>query len=146
MKLKQCMACDQNFLPCPQVPNQCFCSALACQKERRRRWQRDKLKTDPAYQDNQNRAQQAWLQRNPGYWSQYREKHPDYLELNRIKQQTRNRLQENKKIAKMNASFPALPMQSGVYVLSNPRDLEVAKMDAWIVEIRFISRVEDVPH
>ena len=142
MELKQCIACGQDFQPCPQVPSQCFCSAPACQKERRRRWQRSKLKTDPDYQDNQSRAQQAWIQRNPDYWRQYRELHPAYRERNRAQQKTRSRLQKADGIAKMDESSPVLPMESGVYVLSKLRS-EIAKMDAWIVEIRFIARVED---
>lgn len=142
METKQCIACGKDFLPRPQVPHQCYCSASACQKERRRRWQSGKLKTDPDYQDNQGRAQQAWLQRNPDYWRQYREMHPDYLERNRAQQQMRNQRQKAGNIAKMDESIPALPVQSGIYVLSGPRD-GIAKMDAWIVEIRFISRVDD---
>lgn len=143
MVQKQCLACGQDFLPCPQVPNQCFCSAPACQKERRRRWQRDKLKADPDYQDNQNRAQQAWIERNPDYWRQYRETHPDYLERNRQKQQQRNRRQKIPDIAKMDESFSVPLMLSGVYVLSRPHGVGIAKMDVWIVEIRAIARVDD---
>lgn len=37
-------------------------------RERRRQWQRLKLRIDPDYQDNQTRAQQAWTRRNPDYW------------------------------------------------------------------------------
>lgn len=143
MVQKQCLACGQDFLPCPQVPNQCFCSAPACQKERRRRWQRDKLKADPDYLDNQHRAQQAWIERNPDYWRRYRETHPDYLERNRLMQQQRNGRPKIPDIAKMDESAPATPAMSGVYMLSALPNAGIAKMDAWIVEIRFISRVDD---
>lgn len=90
MENKQCVACNQPFQPRPQVPGQSYCSAPACQRERRKQWQRRKLQTDPDYQDNQARAQQAWTKRNPDYWLEYRESHPEYVERNRARQLERN--------------------------------------------------------
>ena len=90
MENKQFAACGQSFQPRPQVPDQTYCSAPDCQCERRKQWQRRKLQTDPDYQDNQARAQQAWTQRNPGYWREYRESHLEYVERNRVRQQERN--------------------------------------------------------
>lgn len=72
MPTKICACCGQPFTPRPQVPDQTFCSAPACQRERRLRWQRDKLQSDPDYRDNQSRSQRAWLDRNPDYWRMYR--------------------------------------------------------------------------
>lgn len=86
MERKRCLACDLLFKPRPQVPHQSYCSAPSCQRERRRQWQRHKLQTDPDYQDNQARAQQAWSQRNPDYSRQYRDSHPEYVERNRNRQ------------------------------------------------------------
>lgn len=72
MPTKNCACCGEIFTPRLQVPNQSFCSAPACQRERRLRWQRDKMLTDPDYRDNQSRSQRAWLDRNPDYWRTYR--------------------------------------------------------------------------
>ena len=98
---KQCVACGQPFQPRPQVPQQSYCSVPGCQRERRRQWQRLKLQSDPDYQDNQARAQQAWNQRNPDYSRKYRESHPEYVERNRALQHKRNAKNMVDPIAKM---------------------------------------------
>lgn len=79
MAIKQCLACGQSFQPRPQVPLQTYCSAPSCQQHRKRQWHRNKLQTDPDYQENQQRAQQSWIERNPDYWRQYRESHQSML-------------------------------------------------------------------
>lgn len=65
MEYRQCKACRQPFRPRPQNPDQCFCSAAACQRERRRRWQAAKRQNDPDYRDNQKRAQKAGQSATP---------------------------------------------------------------------------------
>ena len=82
MEKKQSVTCGELFKPHLHGPHQSYCSAPDCQHERRRQWQRLKLQGDPVYQDNQSRAQQAWSQRNPNYWREYREVHPQYVECN----------------------------------------------------------------
>lgn len=131
---KQCVACGQPFQPHPQVPRQSYCSAVQCQRARRQEWQRLKLKNDPDYQDNQTRAQQAWARRNPEYWRQYRESHPEYVGRNRSLQQERRTLA--KKIAKMDVSSSVLPLPEGTYHLKLAKVIGAAKMDVWTVEIR----------
>lgn len=71
MAIKQCLACGQSFQPRPQVPLQTYCSTPSCQQHRKRQWHHNKLQTDPDYQENQQRAQQSWIERNPDYWRQY---------------------------------------------------------------------------
>jgi hypothetical protein len=56
MQRRHCAACGASFRPCPQVPQQRFCSQADCQRERRRRWKRGKCRTDADYRDNQARA------------------------------------------------------------------------------------------
>jgi hypothetical protein len=136
MANKLCVACGKPFQPRPQVPQQCFCSDPACQRERRRNWQRTKLRSDPDYQDNQMRAQQAWNQRNPDYWREYRKSHAAYVERNRELQQERNAKARADRVAKMDASTPVIPLPSGVYHLSLVSDAGIANMDVWTVEIR----------
>ncbi len=67
-----CASCNRLFPLRPQSPTQTFCSDLDCQRERRRRWNKAKLASDPDYRANQLAAQQAWHARNPGYWQTYR--------------------------------------------------------------------------
>jgi hypothetical protein len=136
MSTRRCLACGNQFRLLPQVPDQNHCSAPACQRERRKQWQRLKRATDPAYRDNQARAQKAWLARHPDYWSQYRESHPEYVERNREHQSARNALRKaDDVIAKMDLSPDPKPLPSGTYRLSLIRGGKVAKMDEWIVRI-----------
>ena len=135
MENKQCVACSQLFQPRPQVPDQSYCSAPACQRERRKQWQRQKLQTDPDYQNNQARAQKAWMQRNPNYWREYRETHPEYVERNRVRQRERNAKVTGHSVAKMDVSMPSTLLPSGIYHLSLVTDAGIAKMDVWTVEI-----------
>ncbi len=139
MKIKQCAACGQHFQPCPQVPQQSYCSAPDCQRERRRQWQRDKLHADPAYRDNQSRAQRAWMDRNPDYWREYRDAHPEYAERNRNRQRVNSLQAQNSSVAKMDVSVPPQALPSGVYCLRPVVVPGVAKMDAWTVEITLLS-------
>ena len=101
MESKRCAACGQAFRPRPQIPQQCYCAAPACQRERRRSWQLAKRESDPDYHDNQARAQRAWRERNPDYWREYRREHPDYSERNRKQQRARNDRRRQHLIAKM---------------------------------------------
>ena len=135
MENKNCVACGQCFQPRAQVPRQSYCSAPGCQLQRRKKWLRLKLQADPDYQDNQTRAQQAWSQRNPDYWRQYRESHPDYVDRNRAQQRSRDGGPANENLAKMDASNASPPLASGLYRLIPVTGPDLAKMDVWIVEI-----------
>ncbi len=69
-----CASCAQVFAVRSQSPKQTYCSAPECQRERRRRWNKGKLKTDPDYRANQLAAQRAWHARHPDYWQTYRQR------------------------------------------------------------------------
>lgn len=131
--MRRCAACGQPFLPRPQVPRQCYCSGAACQRERRRRWQKQRLHTDADYRDNQGRARSAWLMRHRDYWSHYRAVHPAYVERNREQQRVRNH--RRRLIAKMDVSSVPAPIPSGIYTLQPQTCAGVAKMDVWMVKI-----------
>ena len=137
MEFRQCEACRQPFRRRPQNPDQCFCSADACQRERRRRWQAAKRQSDPDYRENQKRAQKTWAERHPDYWRAYREQHPEYVARNRARQ--RERAPAPTGVAKMDASKAEIALPSGTYRLSPVVDASFAKMDAWMVEITVIS-------
>lgn len=141
MENKQCIACGRPFKPRPQVPQQAYCSAPSCQRERKRQWQRLKLQNDPDYQDNQDRAQKAWLERNPNYSRQYRDSHPEYVKRNRDQQRERVAQTKNPAVAKMDVSAPPQAFPSGIYHLRPVLVSGVAKMDAWTVEITRISDI-----
>lgn len=135
MAIKQCLACGQSFQPRPQVPLQSYCSAPSCQQHRKRQWQRNKLQTDPDYQENQQRAQKSWIERNLDYWRQYRKSHPKYVDRNRTLQRKRNAKAKTNQVANMDASTTAKLLPSGIYRLSLVTETKLAKMDVWILEI-----------
>jgi hypothetical protein len=89
----------------------------ACQRERRRRWQQNKLQSDDDYRANQVQAQQAWAARHADYWREYRAGHPDYTERNRLEQRRRDRRGRTTRLAKMDASTPIHAVPSGTYRL-----------------------------
>jgi hypothetical protein len=140
MERRRCAACGQAFRPRSQVPEQSYCSAAACQRVRRRRWQKTKRHSDADYRENQARAQRAWAQGHRGYWREYRRTHPQYCESNReaARQQQRRR-RRARRFAKMNASRPLSRVPSGTYRIVPATAEEFAKMDAWIVEMTLIS-------
>jgi hypothetical protein len=139
MQSRRCVACGQVFHPRAQSPNQCYCALPACQRERRRRWQRARRRDDPAYQENQAQAQRAWAERHPDYWREYRRTHPDYRERNRVQQHERDGRRREPVLAKMDASTRDSPVPSGTYRLSPVLADGLAKMDAWTVEIVVLS-------
>ena len=135
MGKKRCVACGALFQARPQVPNQSYCSASTCQRERKREWQRRKLDTDPDHRENKARAQQAWRERNPEYWREYRDSHPDYTTRNRAMQHARNTGSKSRMIAKMNVSTLKNPLQSGLYQMKLLQPGAIVKKDVWTVEI-----------
>jgi hypothetical protein len=144
MEIRRCAACGQAFRPRSQVPQQRYCRAAACQRERRRRWQRAKRESDADYRENQARAQRAWAQNHRDYWRAYRRTHPQYRESNRnaARQRQRDRRQRAAvaaEFAKMDASTADSPVPSGTYRLVPAGATEFAKMDAWTVEITLVS-------
>jgi hypothetical protein len=146
MATTRCAACDDLFTPRHNVPNQTYCSKPECQRERRRRWQRQKLKSDPDYRSNQAAAQRRWRERNRDYWRGYRRSHPTYTERNRRAQRQRNRKRiqavagpSPPLIAKMDAYPSQSPVASGTYRLVPVCDGGIAKMDAYLVEMHVLS-------
>lgn len=139
MKFSYCKSCGRAFWPRPQVPNQTYCSAPECQRERRRRWQQEKRRIDPDYRDNDARYNKDWAAENPDYWKNYRENHPNYADRNRSQQQIRNQRQQGERIAKVDMSPPISLLPAGRYRLTPVNTDGIAKGDSWIVEITVVS-------
>jgi len=143
---KTCECCHGQFSPHPAVRNHRYCSKSACQKERKRSWQRRKLASDSAYRENQSDVKHAWRRKNSGYWKEYRANHPAYMERNRELQRERNRKRPRKRdlaaapvIAKMDALTPRNIIPFGRYRLVPLANDGIAKMDALVVEIGVVS-------
>ena len=140
MKSNQCAGCGKAFHPRPQTPKQSYCSSPDCQRERRRRWRYARLRSDPDYRDNQSRAQASWAERHPDYWRRYRQTHQDYRERNRALQRERDARRRERVLAKMDVSTGDSPVASGTYRLSPVTRDDLAKMDAWTVQITVVSK------
>jgi hypothetical protein len=146
MVKRRCAACGCLFTPRGNVPQQRYCSRRSCQRTRRRRWQRQKLKADADYRANQASAQRRWRERHPEYWRGYRQSHPEYARRNREGQRTRNRRRRSPgtgpspaPIANMDAYRSKKPIHSGTYRLVPVVAGEIAKMAAYVVEMHVLS-------
>lgn len=139
MASKQCVGCGKAFDPRPQTPKQTYCGSAPCQRERRRRWQQARRQNDPDYRDNQSRAQEAWAARHPGYWREYRETHPQYSGRNRRLQHKRDVRRRERVLAKMDVSTREAAVPSGFYQLIPVTRDDLAKEDAWMVQITAVS-------
>ena len=139
MERRRCAACEQAFRPRAQCPVQLYCGQAACQRERRRRWQRSKRQRDEDYRANQSQAQRVWAADHRDYWRKWRAAHPEYTERNRVAQRRRDGERQASRLAKMAASPPISPVTSGTYRLVPWTGGDLAKMDAWTVELTVIS-------
>lgn len=130
----------------PNVPDQSYCPEPACQRERRKLWQRQHRSEDPSYRENQARAQEAWLARNPDYWRDYRVRHPEYTERNRERQRLRAKERRGTPVAADLEAFEiANLLSSGVYRLTVIAVERVAKMDAcFVVKLVRVKGTEQV--
>jgi hypothetical protein len=148
---KHCLCCGKLFSA--RNADQAYCSEIACQRKRKKKWQDQKLATDAAYKGNKADAQRRWNTNHPNYWRDYRERHPEYVARNRELQRNRNKLRDGlpsdgpllqspPMIAKMDATpsqKDVLPLISGTYRLIPFRVPLIAKMDAMIVELSVVS-------
>ncbi len=90
MKTIRCQHCQEDVIGNPRCPDQQYCSKKGCQRVRRRRWQKEKMKTDPDYRVNQKQSQKQWQENHKGYWKAYRRKKKQQAKRNRIQQHFRN--------------------------------------------------------
>jgi hypothetical protein len=118
--------CRRLFHPNPRVKNQRYCDKKDCQRDRKARWQRQKMRDDPDYRDNHRDGQQSWIETNRGYWRRYRALHPEYVRRNRILQRERD--MKRRDLAKMDALGEISPVRPGSYYLIPARG-NLAKMD-----------------
>ena len=145
---RRCVCCKDMFTPDRYHPNQNYCRKKECQRSRRTTWQKNKLKTDPDYRENQAKAQAHWKKNTPEYWKNYRATHPAYAECNRI-QQRRRRCNGRKTVspvpkndvAKMDFALLQHPIVSGNYRLTLLNGPGVAKMDVAIVQLTVLEPV-----
>ena len=137
-----CLSCGKEKPAAPRSGGrQSYCGERTCQRSRKASWQGQSLANDPDYRANQRLSHQAWCRIHPGYWSEYRRRHPEQAERNRRLQARRDRRRRQRPksaaaavLAKMDAliSFkPAeLPVKGEFWLIPM-----LAKMDALRVKI-----------
>lgn len=141
---RRCAACGKPFKVLPQVPDQSYCADPACQRERRKLWQRVRRAEDPDYRDNQARAQEAWLARNPDYWREYRRRNPEYTQRNRERQRTRSQERREVDPSRSLVVASSVAPASGLYRLTVVAVDGLAKKNAsFLVELVLVQEDEE---
>ena len=150
MENRRCASCHKLFHPRAQSPDQKFCSRDACQRERKRRWQKAKRASDADYRANDAQASRQWRSRNPGYWRAYRRKNSRSVVRNREKQCERDRSRQSKSppspidtstrhLANEDASTPLSQLETGTYRIIPVTNMHLANEDACLVKISLLS-------
>lgn len=86
-----CLACGKEKPGSPRVAGrQSHCGEPACQRARKAAAERQSMATDPEHRATKRQSDEAWGRAHPGYWSEYRQRHPDKAERNRLLQRQRN--------------------------------------------------------
>lgn len=86
-----CLACGKEKPGSPRLAGrQSHCGAPACQRARKAAAEWQRMVTDPDHRATKRHSYQAWCRANPGYWSEYRRRHPAKAERNRLLQRQRN--------------------------------------------------------
>ena len=137
----RCACCKRIRRRNPRVKKQRYCGDKRCQQARKSKWQRERQQTDPDYQTNKKESQRAWKQKNPGYWKQYRQRHPEYCSRNRKAQRIRDRNRNascDSPLVKMDVLDLFLNDTTGSYFIC-PAESGLVKSDALAVKIIPIS-------
>ena len=147
MEQRRCAGCHKLFHPRPQCPDQAFCSAAACQRERKRRWQKARRASDADYRDNDVQANRHWRSQHRGYWREYRRQHPAYVLRNREQQRARDRATRSDPavatpradLANEDASIARFPLPTGTYRIAAAGPEALANEDVCLVQIALLS-------
>lgn len=134
----RCINCHRRYPFRAQNPDQKYCGRRVCQNKRRQRWRREKIKRDTEYRCNQSDAQMRWSEKNPHYWREYRDNHPEYVERNRVQQVHRDSVRRQPQpsmsgadlLAKSDAWMPDNNDISGYYNIIPVTEAALAKSDA----------------
>jgi len=102
MEDRRCRYCRQVFKPASYHPQQQVCGHPACQRQRRRDYHRQKIASDPVYQQVCLESPRKWRKANPDYWKKYRQDHPEQVERNRQQQRLRDQKRQIVNLANNN--------------------------------------------
>lgn len=116
---KRCPWCHKVFAPHPRLGRR----QVSCGGERCRRQQ--KRLADKRYKQNNQDIylanRQEWLNRNPGYWKQYRTDHSQYAARNRVQTKLRKSLSNSSKSGLQKRIDILQPLESQMEFWNLPR-------------------------
>ena len=116
MSTRFCLLCQQSFLPSRFHAQQRVCSAPACQRQRQQQNRRQKLLTDPEYQQVCRDSARQWRGNHPDYWKQYRASHPQSVQRNRLQQRQRDLRGRLFQLANNNSALPLKSFPAQVWL------------------------------
>ena len=89
IKQKKCPYCQVFYIPYRE--NQKTCGKKRCRKAKKAENQERWCKKNPNYFKGLYFTKADWREKHPRYPEEYKEKNPDYVERNRIKQKLRRK-------------------------------------------------------
>ena len=110
MRDRRCPYCQQVFRPDPYHPQQLVCSQANCQSQSRRDYHRQKIASDPIYQQVCVESPRKWREAHADYWKKYRQDHPEQVERNRRKQRLRDEKRRLANLANNNLAICQVPV------------------------------------
>lgn len=140
MKEVICVNCGR-IIKIKRNKYQIYCGRDVCQRARKRKWEKNKIKEDERYKESRVLSKRKWLDNNAGYYKKYRHRNPENRERNRFKQKIRDlskkmKLAENKgnnkkNLAKTDALKGLILKCEGVFYIVPL----LAKTDAFFMKI-----------
>src|SRR6516164_5519430 len=122
MSDRHCRYCQQVFQLCPYRPQQAVCSQASCQRQRRRDYQRSKLRSDPLYAQIVWDSRKRWRDEHLGYQKPYRQTHPQAVERNRERQRRRDQRLRLQHLVKNNLALDLRRSAAEVWLLGPAAD------------------------
>lgn len=128
-----------------------YCGDKECQRARKSKWQREKLKKDIGYRNRQRESQATWRKNKPAdqYQAHYRSSHPEYEHNNRQLQLKRNKKRKanllSVKDCKDGHVTAGAFIQSGFYEIRPLNEIageKIVKMDRLKVQLHIISYIQ----
>lgn|GEM_PF-4482144 len=92
-KRVRCYYCRRLFYPDSRCQNPIACKNTKCQRKRKNASHKQWCDRNPDVQTDRHAVSRSWFAKRPGFWRDYRRKHPKKAERNRCKQRERRNKQ-----------------------------------------------------
>jgi hypothetical protein len=142
-----CINCKEKIEANPRLKGkQKYCGAAECQRARKRLWKHERNQNDESCRKKQIDYLVRWRRAKPvyQYMRDYRQKNPEYVAINRQKQQQRNKISRQREKAAKIVKVDALlsnPLKPSTYEMTRyDRDSsgKIVKVDTLMVQLKQI--------